>query len=460
MHRIPLIISILFLSLVSFAQHQGNIIVLGKISDPSGKPVEGVSVTDLNSANNCITDINGMYKISIKPQSTTLLFSYIGFKTVKKNISSAKIKKAIDGRIFIDVKLEQEVYTLSGVDISGKAYEWAYKNPKAWITDYEFINDTGILLLMIENQRHFLRIVNEHSNVLHDYNIKVRNARFFRDCFNNIHMLTNNTTNQIYIFDSLGIYVYPDQSISTFREVLYPCICNDNNSLYFIKYFDFNQIVVLYKINMTTKQKVTIYYVINQNNITINRDIVSEIIKLKSNSGSYKDLSNNNPDNEVENPAELGYDIMDSWLSAEEKNNRKVRDLRYTLFLYTRPVKLDVLYLNDSIFVIDHFNYKMLVFGVDSSIIRSVDLDRNNYDLAHSVIFTDFENKRIFLTYSVNGIANIKELNLSDLSIKREFKISEHIHPQKIKIRGDYVYYLYGGIINEAKKYLYKEKLN
>lgn len=57
-------------------------IIHGTVSDPNGEPVIGASVAAKNSKTGTQTDVDGKFAISVKP-GTTLVFSYVGSKTVE-----------------------------------------------------------------------------------------------------------------------------------------------------------------------------------------------------------------------------------------------------------------------------------------------------------------------------------------------------------------------------------------
>ena len=64
--------------------------IKGTVVDPSGEPLIGVNVTVKNMPGfGSITDIDGNYKINVEPYST-IVFSYIGFKTQEVLVKSGK----------------------------------------------------------------------------------------------------------------------------------------------------------------------------------------------------------------------------------------------------------------------------------------------------------------------------------------------------------------------------------
>jgi len=64
-------------STVAFAQNE----VTGVITDAQGEPLIGVTVMEAGTQNGAVTDINGRYKLNVKP-GAKLNVSYIGYETM------------------------------------------------------------------------------------------------------------------------------------------------------------------------------------------------------------------------------------------------------------------------------------------------------------------------------------------------------------------------------------------
>lgn len=99
----------LLLSITIGATAQVSTIVNGTVTDSSGDPLIGVSITEKGSTQGTITDIDGRYSIKIAPDAI-LLFSYLGY-------SSEEI--AVNGRQIIDVTMREDSEQLDEVVVIG-----------------------------------------------------------------------------------------------------------------------------------------------------------------------------------------------------------------------------------------------------------------------------------------------------------------------------------------------------
>ncbi|MFM8448742.1 MAG: TonB-dependent receptor plug domain-containing protein, partial [Haliscomenobacter sp.] len=96
------LLPVLFVWVIAKAQ------VSGKVTDPSGEPLIGVSISIKGTTEGAITDLDGRY--SIAANAGVLLFSYVGYESHEESIA---------GRSRIDVVLNPQAVALEGVVVIG-----------------------------------------------------------------------------------------------------------------------------------------------------------------------------------------------------------------------------------------------------------------------------------------------------------------------------------------------------
>ncbi len=85
----------------------------GTVTDSyNGEPLGGVNVIIKGTSTGTITDINGVYQLSV-PDGSTIVFSFIGFKSVERAVSSSTTT--------IDVALVEDVTNLEEIVVTGLA---------------------------------------------------------------------------------------------------------------------------------------------------------------------------------------------------------------------------------------------------------------------------------------------------------------------------------------------------
>ena len=86
-------------------------VVKGIVVDPQGEPLIGVTVQEKGTQNKTITNVEGRYALTVKGElPVTLVFSYIGMKTVSRSISSTDE---------VRIRLEEDASTIKDVVIVG-----------------------------------------------------------------------------------------------------------------------------------------------------------------------------------------------------------------------------------------------------------------------------------------------------------------------------------------------------
>lgn len=85
---------------------QQNRTVKGKVTDSAGAPLPGVTVVVKGTTSGTVTGADGNYYLNNIPADATLVFSFVGMKKEEVNI---------EGRITVDVKMEEETIGLEEV---------------------------------------------------------------------------------------------------------------------------------------------------------------------------------------------------------------------------------------------------------------------------------------------------------------------------------------------------------
>ncbi len=108
MKRLLIIPLFIFCGLHLFAQ---EIVVTGKVLDyESGEPLPGVNVVIDGTQQGTVTNVDGMYEITVPSEQAVLLFSFVGYLSEKVDVA---------GRTVIDVQLTPELQSLDEVVVVG-----------------------------------------------------------------------------------------------------------------------------------------------------------------------------------------------------------------------------------------------------------------------------------------------------------------------------------------------------
>ena len=115
-------ILILAAIIVAFAESR---IITGKVTDIQGKPIQGVSVYVEGSFQKTTTDHNGSYKIAVDQEAKVLIFSFIGYTTVKENIGNKSIVNVKMKATFVAFEEFAATGSMDKKDLSSKTMAMA-----------------------------------------------------------------------------------------------------------------------------------------------------------------------------------------------------------------------------------------------------------------------------------------------------------------------------------------------
>jgi hypothetical protein len=99
---------LLLVSLNSFAQ------IKGTVSDDKGNPLPFVNIFEENTYNGTTTNENGKFTLNVKGENPTIVFQYLGYKTVKKSVAKSQFAESLS------ITLVEENITLKEVVINPK----------------------------------------------------------------------------------------------------------------------------------------------------------------------------------------------------------------------------------------------------------------------------------------------------------------------------------------------------
>ena len=86
-------------------------------NDNNNEPLPFVDITIKNLQLTTVSEIDGSYSIQLRPGVYTLLFSFIGYKTIEvKNIKIASNKKVNFNQIMSSLKIDSDVTSISSME--------------------------------------------------------------------------------------------------------------------------------------------------------------------------------------------------------------------------------------------------------------------------------------------------------------------------------------------------------
>ncbi len=404
--------------LVYAQQPEKKIIIIGVITNKENIPLINATVINSSNRTGTITNKNGTYQLIASKTPSTITISYLGYKTFAKKITQEIINNLITDTIRIDAVMDIEISELNTLEISSNSIKLLYDKPGIDILDFEFSND-NILLLISENKKTKLRLVNSNADIIiTNVTLKFNGDKFYKDCFDGIHILSEDSTFQVLVSGS-EIYIYKGISIKKFNSILLPSVASTTNLLFLQTFGLYNQSVIYSVVNKATKQQQLLRNIRNAVTENFAKGELQKVEELKYQEIGRFDESFFRPDWEAENREWFYQNI----LSKQTYN----------------PLKQ----LRDSIFIFDHIVDTIFVYNAQALLQRAFSITYHYENGWKSDIIIDQLKQNAYAKFMKDGIVYLKQINLIDGTILKTYKISQHTFPDKTKIKDNYVYYLY-----------------
>jgi hypothetical protein len=437
---------------IAYPQSQ-TITIFGYVHDADDNPIEMVNIIIENSTHGTISDGNGIFKLMVSPSKPLkLFFSHVSYKKQELKITKAALEKALGTSILtLDIQMESNIKMLPSVSISNSKTQMAYRNKKAWILDYELAGDY-LILLLLEGNKKILRIVEENNESSYlEKEISKDFQSLYKDCFGSLHLIMKDSVYQAFFSDSTIIIPY-SAPIKSFHRLIKPCQVATGNKLVYQKFSNYNQRVTYTLMDTEKKTEMLLASVINQEQSRYAELTARDIYGTEFQQKYYENVGQ----------------YLSEMPSIEEREEQSMRYRRNigvnTHFLLTvlcKPTYQPVKYINQKIYFFNHYEGKLLEFDEEGKqLSEQIITYQKDKQWAKEIIVNE-EHTRCFAKYIKDGLVTLHEIDLDTGRVKGSLTLEEHAFPEKIRIKGDFVYYTYKESLysDENKRYLWKRSL-
>ena len=364
------------------------------INKQTNRPIANVNIQDNETEQGTTSNINGEFKFSKINLGTRLSFSFIGFTSkeliVEDNIEESNI-------IYLSPKTE----ILKEFIINAEQVETIPTKYKVF--DYDFYNGNILLIVTsgkLSNAR--LLILNKELDTLAQTILPEKPKYFFKDCFNNNHIICTSNTYQIYFSKNKLELIYPTAN-TEFNKLVRPCIGNDSLSLYFseksgqktvtlnwLKFKTRNDVLYYYFTNKINKESKSLFTLVNEQTLKTRTSMLDNIRKKKRD-GFYR--------TEIE--AEF--------------------DLYFAEKVLSKEVFSPLFIIKDTAYIMDYNNSKIRKFYYGQPIGEITFSFHNNKTWKREMCF-DQKTKRIYAIFTKSSYTEIKEIKEINLKKRKSIK--------------------------------------
>ena len=426
-----ILISILLFGKLSFCQQQ----LFGTIKDINNNLLENVFIKNINTNKTVISDYKGEFEIQVF-SSDTIIFHYIDKKNIFYYVSSDLNEPLHENFVFTD-----KVTVLNTVEVNSNRIKNVVNNKNENILDFVFLND-NILTLSKVKKGYYLNYINE-QRIIAQFKIPFQKPySFYTDCYNNIHILSSDSSYQIFIDSTL--HIIDKNSISKLDMYLKPIIYSSQK---YIISEDFKLHNQKYTLTLTDYEK-------NYNKIIYScwDKVAEKVAKAQYNKilSIYYSITNST-ENIILNNFWSG-DVMELAIS-----DTIIPEINWYLNIRAKGLNIRTKKINDNLLVFDFLTDSIIVFKNDGKRIHQVKLDRVNKK-SYADILIDRWTKNIYILYPYENNFELEKIDISTGNSTIVLAISEIGKYDVLKIYKGWLFFLKKNDHGFSK--LYKIRIN
>ncbi len=414
--------------------------ITGVVKDlETGLPVKNVNITVYNSSKGTVSDVNGIFKISVSSFPVLLQFSHISY--YKKTITIGEANTGL-----ITVFLTHRSVNLKETEILGDKYR-VLKSDEKEIVDYDFI-DTNLIILVrnIKTLKRELVVTNDRFDTI--CKVKIHNIKhpksIIKDCMGNCHLITNDSAYQIY-FDGKSIQLIYAVKLDRFKKLLENCLFETPGYLVF-EYNSNSRTDLMYAAcrpseitepskNGNWKQQ---FYAVDK--INHKKTIIDEFDEREKRRTAFE---------------------YSKFIYYNQKDTARYFGdiLRFNEMAFFKQAFQSMKYLNDTIYYFNHLKSCINLYSDSLKLLDTIHVNYNLRDNWKQVIITDKIKNKAYTVFMTGTKLSLSEIDLKTGNLKKTTTIDK-LFPTKIKINNGHLYFLYINTSNDwGKRQLFQGKI-
>ena len=407
--------SIIFLfifSISSIYSQSDGIRVYGKITDSNtGLIIKNVNIRIKGTNIGSVSHKNGQYSIGVNDVPATIIFSHVGYEKYYQKINHKISQKH-------NIQLKPVIVELEEFSISSEIVKNILKNKPLHICDYEFYENNILLLAYKDRKLSKARIIliDHFGDTISGLNVR-KPEKFYKDCFDNVHLICKDTVWQIY-FDSEKLQLLYPVNPKKFDLTMKNCVEESGDNVYFMDYAYHNQVLQYYYYNRKTDEAKTLRVIGDEKAIAMIDDF----------------------DGYIQNLINSGVRNIEAHTRFEE-------------MCMVDPIFVPLKKVGDTICIFNYVNSLMEFYDHDGKLVYETPVDFHNDKHWIEDIFIDEVSDKVYTLFKRNGISYLHEINLKDGNLRKEIKIPDFPFVSKIQIYNGNIYFLYSEKSNIYKKY-------
>lgn len=335
----------------------------------------------------------------------------------------------------IKAKSQKKVYDLPSVEFIDHRVDTVFGTWKYSVADYEFIDDKIVILTFQKSlEKVTVRLIDASQKVISSFDLPDEAKKFYKDYMGYVNIICANHIYRITIKeDVLHLGSLP---MEEYQKFIMPCVDSSANSVYFSNY-------------QSDYPEFTFYaYNSNEKIITPLKTVCDQEV-LHGYNMEYYFLK----------PKERIYVRKMADYYGIDKHRIAATMGGLTSSMYYTPLYSPLHVMNDTICIFDHSSNAIFKYDKNLNQLDSIAIDYNHpksWREWKNEVIIDKEANKAYALYQKNGFYYLKRIDMKSGKIISSYKLTNQ-YVEKIKIKGDYVYYIYRPFESLQEKFVYKE---
>ena len=368
-----------------------------------------VNITVKGSNTGTISNQSGFFRLKIDHSPADVLFSSVGFSSEEISLSTAR-------NAVYHVFMSPQITELEAVTVYANKIKNLVKDEPLFVSDYEFHGDDLLLFAYRYKKvsKAELILINNDGDTITSKAVS-QAERFYRDCLNNLHLITRNYAFQLFI-DSNQIFMLYPTPLYEFHQNMDPLVASLDDKFFLHQYYYRNQVLQ--------------YYFFNTIDSTFHDLRVIEDVKT----------------------LRMLYD-NDRWGNFGYVNefHKRFEDL-----FFADPIYAPLLITHDSLVILNFVDGQIEYYNNKGALLYDIPIAFQKENNWKEKVYLDEVSGKIYTLFRKNGISTLKEISLKTGKLVNSIEIPNFIFVDNIKIRDNVVYFLYKENIHQEYQQLYK----
>ncbi len=415
-----------------------NLVVMGKVTDAEApnNAIVRVHVAVMGDNKGAYTNKTGQYKLRIKYEKPiALIFSHIGYASDTVVLSKRLVQQAVNDTLVLNRKLTFEAIVGPTIDIFAK-FDTVFGKKHVSVSDFEFYGDNFIMLAYERRLEKGSKIlyVDEDQIVIDSCEVPLEAIELYRDYLDKVYVVCKGGAYEVQVENNdIEVVKVPNEY---FDKLIRPIVDTLDSDVYVTNYSGDFPAFDYYAYDPEDSSYTHVKHIVDDKLHKMFRNTYLDL-KPREKLEMYR----------LQEATGVDKEYLSGWYTGFHNS------------IYFDSLYAPMFIVNDTVHIFDHYSHTMYKYDKKSNLIDTISIayhrPKRKNEWEEQLEF-DRENDKIYAIFLRGGYHYLKRINLQTGKVASTYKLANK-YAEHIKVKDDYVYYVYRPFESTQKKFLYKE---